>query len=233
MISGSYEFLASEYYEPRHITSRNFDAATSEYLRRTACDMPPRGWVLDLGAGMGAATKYCGISASRIIQSDIALHMLRLEPRGKSAARVQADALALPFKDQSFAAVTAFLFDPFNSPPLYQEIFRVLSSRGRFLGTLPHPDWGFTLRNLRGYQINRSRFLTRTGEIIDRPSLLMTQSEIAELLDSAGFTNIRIHSIKLHSDNDAVSPDIADPAFILNTTPYELPILFAIQATKC
>lgn len=230
---GSYESIASEYYELRHITSRNFDAAASDYFRRADCDIPRAGSVLDLGAGRGTAARYCGVPTSRIIQVDIALPMLRLEPREGSAARIQADALVLPFKAQSFCAVTAFLFDPFNYPSLYREVSRVLRLGGRFVGTLPHPVWGFTLRNLRGHGVYRSRFFNRAGEIVERRSILMTQNDIAELLANAAFRDVRIDTIYLPADNGSVSPDIVDPAHRLGVTPYELQILFVIWATKC
>jgi hypothetical protein len=51
MKMSSYDEIASEYYSERHITSRNFDAATASSLSIVKQCLPLDGSVLDLGAG--------------------------------------------------------------------------------------------------------------------------------------------------------------------------------------
>lgn len=228
----SYEDLAAEYYERRHITSRNFDEATLAYLRQTPCNIPSFGYVLDLGSGRGTANRYCGVSTVRVVQLDAAFRMLRLEPREPSLARIQADALALPFKSQSFRAVVSFLFDPFNSPTLFREISRVLAPGGRFLGTQPHPTWGLTLRSLRGGPADRSRFLNRAGQVVEHRSVLAGETQLADSMTDAGFRAVRIVTLQLQTASREISKDIVDPAHTLSVVPTDLPILLFVEGTR-
>jgi len=45
----SYDDIADEYYESRHITSRNFEAATLAFFKKWQCPILKDGLVLDLG----------------------------------------------------------------------------------------------------------------------------------------------------------------------------------------
>src|SRR5712671_1672566 len=76
-----YDIIANEYYDARHITSRNFDAATRAYLHERSFLLPSDGFALDLGAGKGRLYEYCGVPAARIIQTDISERMLKLRER--------------------------------------------------------------------------------------------------------------------------------------------------------
>src|SRR2546422_135622 len=111
--TSSYEPLAAEYYEDRHITSRNFDAATLAFLRLYPPTLPDKGLVLELGAGRGGSARYLGVRSERIVQCDISPSMLRVIPREACLGRVQADALHLPIRSASVAIVAAFLYDPY------------------------------------------------------------------------------------------------------------------------
>lgn len=204
--SSTYEPLASEYYAPHHITSRNFDSAASAWFRTNQLKLP-EGYVLDLGAGRGAVQAYCGAPRSRIIQADLSSSMLTLNAREPSRARVKCDALDLPFAHDSFAVVAAFLFDPFNRPPLERETFRVLKSGGLFIGTLPHSRWGRTLRSLRLLHQDKTRFLLQSGEYILRDSYLTEDVDLREHFAAAGYRRVKSLSLPLPRDVKAVSPD--------------------------
>lgn len=227
----SYEPLASEYHAPWHITSRNFEAATRAWFLKHSVQIP-EGYVLDLGAGRGATQAYCAVPSRRIIQADLSFSMLTLNPREPSHARVNCDALALPFADRSFAGVTAFLFDPFNRPPLEFETFRVLRSGGLFVGTLPHYLWGRTLRSLRLINLDKTRFLLASGVYIERDSYLTDEAHLRRRFASAGYDSVTVASLALPRGVNTVSPDIQDPAESLGIDAYELTIVSLVIASK-
>lgn len=229
--SRSYEPLACEYYAPRHITSRNFDAATRAWLRKQSLEIPG-GYALDLGAGRGAIQTYCGLASRRIVQADVSFSLLTLEPREPSLARVNCDALALPFTDESFGAVMAFLFDPFNRPRLVFETFRVLRPGGLFVGTLPHYLWGRTLRSLRRIDPDATRFLLASGEYSERDSYLTEELALQRRFARAGYHPVRTTSLVLPGEVKTISPDIRDAAASLGMSPYELPIISLLIACK-
>lgn len=228
----SYDLLADEYYDPRHITSRNFDAATNAYLRRAGCGLPSVGLILDAGAGRGRATQFCNADPRRTVQVDISRSMLVLSGREPTVARVQCDAQVLPFRDASFAAVTAFLFDPFNEPRFYEGVSRVLIAGGRFLGTLPHEKWGRSLRAIRGYSINKSRMIKRDGSVVERDSFLLSEAEIRRQIEAVGMVVDDLVALCLPADEEVVSPDIVAPATQLGIDPHELAIVTLIAARK-
>jgi hypothetical protein len=74
-LPSGYDILADEYYSPRHITSRNFDVATHAYLRSNPVAIPNYGLALDLGAGRGRLSEYCGVHSTRIVQTDLSVKM--------------------------------------------------------------------------------------------------------------------------------------------------------------
>src|SRR5579862_4644069 len=87
----AYSLLANEYYEDKHITSRNFDVATAvgvEHLR----GVQHTGLVLELGAGRGRVGEFLHIPPDRVVQTDGSRTMLELEPRESSLLRVHCDA---------------------------------------------------------------------------------------------------------------------------------------------
>jgi ubiquinone/menaquinone biosynthesis C-methylase UbiE len=227
-----YEDLADEYYDPRHITSRNFEAATAYWIAVNGCPIPGSGLVLDIGTGRGSAAAFCNVESSRIIESDIALAMLKLSPRPPSRARVVCDALSIPFPRESFCAVTAFLFDPFNSHTFIAESYRVLEPVGVFLGTLPHQEWGKTLRSLRGGPSDVARFVSNEGSHVDKPSYLLGEKELRRRFLERGYRSVDAYTLTLPRTETTVSPDISDPAATRGVSPHDLPIVQLIIARK-
>jgi SAM-dependent methyltransferase len=227
-----YEDIADEYYDRRHITSRNFEAATAHWLATHACPIPESGLVLDIGTGRGSVATFCNVGGRRIIESDIALAMLRLSPRPPSLGRVACDAASIPFRRESFSAVGAFLFDPFNRQAFWAESFRVLRPGGVFVGTLPHHEWGKNLRSLRGGPSDIARFVTRKGSYVDKPSILFGEDELRNRFVEAGYRSVDTHALTLPRSEATVSPDISDPAKARGVSPYDLPIIQLIVARK-
>ncbi len=149
-ILSGYDLMASEYYSERHMTSRNFDRATLNFLRGRDFPFLSSGLVLDLGCGRGSAGRFLNLAPSRIIHADRSQEMLLLPHREPSLLRTVCDAAHLPFADQSFQGVCAFLFDPYCGPELFPAIARVLKPGGAFFGTLPAKTWGDAIRQVRG-----------------------------------------------------------------------------------
>jgi SAM-dependent methyltransferase len=232
MTMSSYDEIASEYYLERHITSRNFDAATLNSRLLIKRYLPLDGLVLDLGAGRGRAEEYLGIRHSRITEIDLSEKMLHLTPRGKSHDRIQSDALNLPFNSSSFSVVAAFLYDPYNKPALYQEISRVLSPGGVFLGTLPHYEWGKMLRKIRGYEFEVARFVKSTGGYATLSSFLMNDLTLKQELTQAKMEVIMMESLCLPQNIEKISPDIVAPAGLFGLDPKSLPIVKLIVARR-
>ena len=221
----NYDYIASEYYENRHITSRNFEKATLAFLRTWRNPIPSEGLVLDLGCGCGRANYYCGIASDRIVQCDISIRMLNLTPREHSRDRIQCDATSLDFPKDTFVSVVAFLFDTFNKAVVYREISRVLSKGGIFIGTLPHHTWGTSVRAIRGYNTDKARFLTKDGKIFDVDSYLIDDKQIALSLRRANLDQLESFDLCLPHTEKNISPDILDPAQALKMSPYDLPIV--------
>lgn len=229
---GDYEYIASEYYESRHITSRNFDAVTLSFCRAFSFSIPPRGLVLDLGAGRGYAGRYCRIETDRVIQVDISQTMLSINPREESLDRIRCDALSLPFLGSKIAAVTAFLYDAYNKPEFYREVRRVLRSGGLFVGTLPHHAWGTTLRRVLGYNKNKTKFLTKDNYLVELDSFLMTDFEICTAMQEAGLRLLEMYDLCLPPNVEDVSDHILIPASYLGLSTHGLPIVKLIIAVK-
>lgn len=228
----NYDYIASEYYDNRHITSRNFEKATLSFFKTWRNPIPSEGLVLDLGCGCGRANYYCGIVSDRIVQCDISIQMLNLTPRENSRDRIQCDATSLDFPKATFVSVVAFLFDTFNKSVVYREISRVLSKRGIFIGSLPHHIWGTSVRTIRGYDKDKARFFTKDGTIFDADSYLMDDKQIALSLRRANLDQLESFDLCLPHNEKSISPDILDSAQALKVSPYELPIVKLIVARK-
>ena len=132
MSSSNYEPIANEYYDSHHITSRNFDTATLAFCSKFVFCIPSNGFVLELGCGRGCTGKYCKVKSSRVIQIDFSKTMLLKNPREGCLQRIRCDALKLPFLSLKISAVTAFLYDPYNTKELYEEVYIVLQDGGMF-----------------------------------------------------------------------------------------------------
>jgi ubiquinone/menaquinone biosynthesis C-methylase UbiE len=128
-----------EFYD-RFMVPMLFEAYAQVLAERLAKIDPQD--VLETAAGTGAVTHALALrlrGGARIVATDINQPMLdRAAARGTLPANVKlqwADALALPFGDQSFDAVVCqfgVMFFP-DKVKGYQEAFRVLKSGGTFL----------------------------------------------------------------------------------------------------
>lgn len=108
--------------------------------------------VLELGCGAAAGARWLRAAGARAVGLDLSAGMLRHarvagDRTGVRVPLVQADALALPFRDGCFDTVcTAFGAVPFvaDSAALMREVARVLRPGGRFVFAVTHPmRWVF------------------------------------------------------------------------------------------
>lgn len=114
---------------------------------------PVRGQrVLELGCGAASGTRWLARQGGYAVGLDLSAGMLRhaaagAERTGVRVPLVQADGLALPFRDGCFDLVcTAFGAVPFvaDSAALMREVARVLRPDGRWVFAVTHPmRWVF------------------------------------------------------------------------------------------
>jgi SAM-dependent methyltransferase len=103
--------------------------------------------VLELGCGAAAGARWLAGQGAEVTGLDLSAGMLRhaAEAARRSGVRVplvQADALALPFRDAAFDVVcTAFGAIPFvaDSGAVMREVARVLRPGGRWVFSITHP----------------------------------------------------------------------------------------------
>lgn len=227
-----YDNVAAEYYDSRHITSRNFDAATRTYLQNHSFEYPTHGFALDLGAGRGRLNEFCGIANSRIVQADVAQNMLALSARERTLARVVADAKMLPFRREAFTVVAAFLFDPFNEATFFSQVAEVLDVGGVFIGTLPHYEWGQALRGQTAASLKEAVFVLNSGERVPQPSVLSSPQHLNENIVRAGLRILKNEALTLPMSVESVSPDVESPARRLGLSVYSIPIVQLVMAIK-
>lgn len=229
----SYEALAREYYSEFHVTSRNFDAAMDAFIdrERHLFRIPPSGLVLDLGAGRGRASERFKLDPGRVIEADISPAMLGLASH-PVLGRVVCDGRRLPFASGSFSSVFAFLYDSFNEVPLYAELSRVSVKGAVFVGTLPHPLWGRTLRRIQGIPEHIARFQLKSGGHIDARSYLSSADQIRARMKAVGFRSVMIMESNLPEGFSEISKDVLIPANALGLEAEELSLIQIIIGEK-
>ena len=105
-IAAMFDGVASGYDRTNTVLSFAQDRRWRRATRR-ALDPRPGEWVLDLAAGTGVSTEELAASGAETVGADISLGMLRAGRTARPAVRLLAgDALALPFRDGVFDAVT-------------------------------------------------------------------------------------------------------------------------------
>jgi len=147
MSEAPYDRIASEYYLPEHQTSRNFDRTAMAALASVRALVPRDGLILEVGSGRGRSCELLEIDPRRVIQLDNSVRMLEVEPREDCALRVLHRAESLPFLNDEYACITAFLCDPFLGLEFLGESHRVLRKGGFLIATTPAYEWGAPLRN--------------------------------------------------------------------------------------
>jgi SAM-dependent methyltransferase len=103
---------------------------------------PPNGPTLDQGCGEGRLGRLLRSLGYQVTGLDAAPTMVRLAVSHEiPEPAVLADATALPFRDEAFGLVVAYmcLHDMDRMPEAVAEAARVLTRGGRLLAAIPHP----------------------------------------------------------------------------------------------
>jgi demethylmenaquinone methyltransferase/2-methoxy-6-polyprenyl-1,4-benzoquinol methylase len=143
-IAAMFDGVAAKYDRTNSILSfaqdRGWRRAT-----RVALGLSPGEFVLDLGAGTGVSTQELSRSGAFSVGADLSLGMLRVGRAARpDVPLLAADALALPFADATFDAVTVSLalrniVDP---DAALREMARVTKPGGRLvICEFSHPTW--------------------------------------------------------------------------------------------
>jgi ubiquinone/menaquinone biosynthesis C-methylase UbiE len=161
--------------------------------------------VLETAAGTGVVTRALAVllpAATRLVATDLNTAMLDVArthvPRGRPIEWQQADALALPFSDETFDAVVCqfgAMFFP-DKQRGFREAWRVLRPSGRYLFSV----WGEIGANDFADAVTRAlaqmfpddppRFLART------PHGYCDTARIIEDLRAAGFANVMFKTLE-------------------------------------
>lgn len=229
-----YDQLAQEYYDPFHKTCRNFDQTTSNAIKKTRSRVPKKGMLLDVGSGRGRCVEFLGVEPNRVVQLDNSRAMLELSPREECLFRILHDAERLPFLDESFSCVAAFLCDPYLGLNFLTDSFRVLEVGGIFVATTPAFEWGTALRKELCIDSSETRFKTLAGPELRVPSVLVSAEHLLSMLVRAGFdkTSVSIEKHSLPSKSEPVSEDVITSAQHLDVSIHELDLIYLVVATK-
>ena len=134
-IAAMFDGVAEKYDRTNTVLSFGQDRSWRRSTR-AALKLQQGETVLDLGAGTGVSTQELAKSGADVIGADISLGMLAVGRRVRPEVKlVAADALALPFPDKTFDAVTAsfVLRNVANTPAALRELARVTKPGGRMV----------------------------------------------------------------------------------------------------
>lgn len=144
-VAAMFDGVAEKYDRTNTVLSLGRDRSWRRSTR-AALQLKPGEKVLDLGAGTGVSTEELALSGAYVVGADISLGMLRVGRRDRpSVPLVAADALALPFPDKTFDAVTAsfVIRNVANTPAALRELARVTRPGGRLvICEFSHPTNG-------------------------------------------------------------------------------------------
>ena len=186
------EHKRSRYLETNPLTRYETDVAYREKVDRIKAGLgEPRGLILDIGgntAGEATLLKQLGyeIIVGDINETALDISRQRVEKFGlKAPGYVALDVHHLPFKDESFNAVTVIeaLHHFVNYDQALKEIFRILKPGGKLFSLEP----------------NALSPLRRASEVRDRLRGTIEKSfyisELKKLGVSAGFSEVKVESI--------------------------------------
>lgn len=155
--------------------------------------------ILDLAAGTGTSSRPFADAGARVVPTDLSLGMLQVgKERQADLPFVNADALALPFADRTFDAVTISfgLRNVEDTPAALAELHRVTRPGGRIvICEFSTPTWTPFRSVYRNYLMaalpkiagfassNPSAYEYLAESILAWP----TQRELADLLHQAGW----------------------------------------------
>ena len=212
MSDNSASFVGSvpEYYD-RELGPIIFADYADEIARRAATGAPRR--VLETCAGTGIATRRLRDllpASAKLIVTDLNPPMLEVA-RGKFAAGESvefqpADAMALPFPDQSFDALVCqfgVMFFP-DKAKSYAEAYRVLKPGGRYLFSVWDAHRFNPFARL-GHGVLTEFFPADPPQFYEVPFGYHRLDPVKEAVTEAGFTGLKIEVLR----REQAIPDVA------------------------
>ncbi len=194
-VLGTYEDLASEYYDPiRHPTCANFREGSKYILRKSFEKLLSKDcWLCEVGAGKSLIAELLvkdNVALDRLIITDLSASMLTHSKQWSNVGAyiLTADATNLPFASRSLEIVVSSLGDPYNTHALWKEIFRVLKPGGMFFFTTPSYEWAVSFRGTNSGE----PFMLAEFELLDAkhiwvPSWIYSTDEQLEIIENEGF----------------------------------------------
>lgn len=134
-IAAMFDGVAEKYDKTNSVLSFGQDRSWRRATRQ-ALALRPGERVLDLGAGTGVSTEELARSGAYVVGVDLSLGMLAVGRRTRPhVPLVAGDALALPFPDGTFDAVTTsfVIRNVANTPAALRELARVTKPGGRMV----------------------------------------------------------------------------------------------------
>jgi ubiquinone/menaquinone biosynthesis C-methylase UbiE len=187
-----YDAVAAEYYDPiRHPTCANFRRGSERILSRWLEGPDTR--ILEIGCGRSLVAEILlakGTSLTNLTLVDSSVAMLNYSAvfARAGATLVNCDAEQLAILDQSADVVVASLGDPFNTPPFWTHVQRIMRRGGRVLFTTPSFEWSSGFRFEMSQPADLAEFVTRDGSSVFVPSFVYSEREQVEVLARAGLT---------------------------------------------
>ena len=178
----AYEHIADEYYDPLlHPTCLNFRNASVKAIGKLKLPSREPKMVVDLGAGKSILPELT-IGYKKAILVDSSINMIKhssflCTEQSQLIHMIVADAWQLPFDNGTFDLIIISLGDPFNLPPLWEEVSRIMKASGVCMFTTPSYDWATRFRwRERDEVMDRALFLKRSAEKRFVPSFIWNKA---------------------------------------------------------
>lgn len=212
---GTYEDVASEYYDSRrHPTSANFREA-SQYFLRSWLDslLDTSGWMVEVGAGDSLVAQELGrrrLPMNRLLVTDSSGLMLSYSDRWRKDGVVLtlSDANRLALKSSSAGSIVSILGDPYNESRFWNEVRRVLRPGGLALFTTPSFEWASAYREATKSDPGLAEFELRDGRRRQLASRILTPEEQISEVESAGLTVKEVSEVPMRCLRGPLSPKI-------------------------
>lgn len=203
-IAAMFDRVARRYDLVNTVMTGGMDRLWRSAARR-ALDCRSTERVLDLAAGTGVSTAELARPGAYVVGCDFAIEMLRAG-RHRGVPMVAGDALALPFTDGSFDAVTISfgLRNVVDVDAVLRELWRITRPGGRLVVCeVSHPP----LRALSAaYDLYMRRVMPTIASVVasnptayrylsESAAAWPRQSELAGMITGAGWADVRWHNL--------------------------------------
>jgi ubiquinone/menaquinone biosynthesis C-methylase UbiE len=187
---GSYEQVASEYYDAlRHPTCANFRLASAYLLERLVPDVPAE-QCCEVGAGDSLLADLIWRrreDLAGLLVTDLNPAMLEYSRRWERQGATLAVAAAsqLPVPDSSLFLLVASLADPYDDDSFWEEVERVLAPGGRCVVTTPSQTWAQRFR-AQGAPLDAAEFELSDGSSVYLTSHVRSPQEERRTIERHG-----------------------------------------------